>query len=160
MKISAKNIVCATALALCAVASAEARTVSNYTKVKTPAAFDKMLAKKKHTVVWFYDYKEMPTQDYTNLEAIYDKVANVERYEDKKDMQFLAVDVSTKQGRAIFHNYNELNDDTMVELPAILLFKDNGKMVDNQLSGNMTKDRIKSFIQREFPRVPKEKRNK
>lgn len=159
MKMSVNNRVSVTLLSLFTVASAEARTVSNYSTVKTQAGFDKMLAKKKHTVVWFYDSKNMAAQDYTNLEAIYNKVADVERYEDKKDMQFLAVDTSTKQGRAVFQRYNEMNDTTMVDLPAILLFK-NGKMVNNQISGNMNKERIKAFIQREFPRVPKEKKNK
>lgn len=135
----------------------EAKQKSYFSEVGTEKTFDEMLAGKRHVVVWFYDYKNMAKKDYNNLRVIYDKVANTERYQDKENLQFLAVNVSTKQGRTIFNRYNQLNDTTMVELPAILLFK-NGKMVNNQLGGAMTKERIKSFIERYFTRVPKAKK--
>ncbi len=152
------TILCAALLSVLMVSAVEAKTKNYYTEAKNVESFDTMLKDKKHTVVWFYNYKNMSRNDYKNLQKIYDKVANTERYTDRENLQFLAVNVSTKQGRNIFNRYNELNDTTMVELPAILLFRD-GKMVNNQLSGEMTKERIKSFIERYFKRVPKAKKS-
>ncbi len=158
MKISIKkSVVAVLSLMMVTLMNAGVDSQTYYTTVKQVSSFDKLLAQKKHTVVWFYDAKNMTIEEYNDLRAIYNKVANIERYVDRDNLQFLAVNVSSKSGRKIFTRYNELNDTTLVTLPAILLFKD-GKMVNNQLSGEMTKERIKSFVERYFVRAPKIKK--
>ena len=158
MKISIKSSAVTAALSLMIVTLMNAGVDSQtyYTTITGESTFDKMLAEKKHTVVWFYNDKNMTREDYNNLRTIYNKVANIERYVDGDNLQFLAVNASSTTGRKIFLRYNELNDTTLVTLPAILLFRD-GKMVNNQLSGEMTKERIKSFVERYFVRAPKTK---
>ncbi len=159
MNIHFRNIAAVAVLSLIIGGGVSAAVDSEayYTPVKSVTTFDKMLAQKKHTVVWFYNASAMSKESFNNLQAIYNKVANIERYVDQDNLQFLAVNTASKSGRKIFVRYNEMNDTTLVKQPAILLFKD-GKMVNNQLSGEMTKERIKSFVERYFVRAPKIKK--
>jgi hypothetical protein len=131
-----------------------------YAQVGTSSEFDTIINDKshKHVVVWFYYYAQegekkniaqnMSTADYESMRTLFNKVADVEQYKDKAS-RFVAINVATKEGERIFDNYSVLDDGTLVELPAILLFR-NGRMIDNQMGGVMTEKRVESFIERYF----------
>lgn len=138
--------------------SVQAKEHVKYTQVMSESKFNSTLKDNEHVVVWFYYYakkgnkaqmeQNMTTAHYEDMSALYNKVAHVEQYKDK-NIKFIAVNVSTKEGENIFDKNSVLDDGTLVELPAILLFR-NGKMIDNQMSGAMTETRVKSFIERYF----------
>lgn len=155
MKFTFKHIVTAITLSLVMVSMVEAK--KNYTTIKSMSQFNDALKAKKQTVVLFLDRKAMGKQAYNDLEKTYDKFANTERYMDKQNLQFLMVNTAYKKNHVIFEKHKVLNDGTIVEKPVILLFR-NGKMIDNQLSGDMSKKRMKSFIERNFKRDPMTKK--
>lgn len=160
MKNLGKCAIMAIAVALAIVSTADAakkvtkaeKVERNYINIKSPSQFDTQIKMKKHTVVLFFDRSDKGGERaYDRAKKAYDAAADVELYKDQKDLQFLKVNTAYGDGdnHKIFDEYRVLNDGSIARKPVIFLFN-NGKMIDNQLSGNVTEKRVRRFVESYF----------
>ncbi len=149
MKFTFKHIVTAMALSLAMVSVAEAKKSRNYTNIKSMDQFNKTVKQKAHTVVLFFDNAEMSEKSYNKVKKAFDNSADLKLYTEQKNLQFLKVNTAYGDNHRIFEENKVLNDGTIAKKPVIFLFR-NGKMIDNQLSGNITEKRIKRFVENYF----------
>jgi|GEM_PF-6676024 len=158
-------LVSAIALTIGLVGMVEAKSNRQYTYVTSQKYFNSYIKSKPHVVVWFYHYakkgdkreltENMSKDDFDATRALYNKVADVEKYNDKDNIIFLSVNVARNGGQKIFAEHRVLDDGTIIELPAIVLFR-NGRMVENEVGGKMTEERVEKFIERSFGLKPSE----
>jgi hypothetical protein len=122
----------------------------NYINIKSLSEFNNQIKRKDHSVVLFFDRADMGEGAYNKVKQAFDRAADIELYKDKKNLQFLKVNTGYKDNLRIFQENRVLASGEIAEKPVILLFRNKGKMIDNQLSGDITEEHVRRFVENYF----------